>query len=63
VSEDIDFGVPGKPLEEIYIYRDSRLEDNRLRQKLLGDYAAEEDERVIIETTVSNPIVFNRQYK
>jgi len=63
VSDDIrNFGVSGTPIEELYVYKNSKLEDNRVRQKLLGDYVAADDERIIIETTVSNPIVFIRKY-
>lgn len=63
VSDKIrSLGIPGNPLEEVYMYKPSRLDDNRVRERLLGDYTAEDDERVIIETTVDSPIVFDRKY-
>jgi uncharacterized phage protein gp47/JayE len=63
VSEYIaNLGEPGTPLEEVYLYKISRVEDSRIRQKLLGDYTPAADERVIIETSVLEPIVFDRKY-
>jgi uncharacterized phage protein gp47/JayE len=63
VSSDIaNLGDVGKPFEEMYIYVESRLQDNKLRQTLLTDYVPAEDERVIIEPGVSDPIVFERAY-
>jgi len=57
-----NIGEPGDPIEELYIYKESRLDDNKVRQKLLGDYYPVDDERVIIEPSVINPIVFERAY-
>lgn len=53
-----DMGKPGKPLEAIYLYRPTRLEDNKVRQTLTGNYVALTDERVIIETveTIGDPV-------
>ena len=63
IDENIaNLGETGKPIEEIYVYVSSRLGDNRVRQILLGDYVPAEDERVIVETTISNPIVFDRKF-
>ena len=50
------------PNDELYVYKDSKLEDNRVRQTLLGDYTPESDERVIVETTVANPITLASAY-
>ncbi len=43
-----------------YVYTNSRLQDNKIRQKLLTNYVPATDERVIIEPSISNPIVLNR---
>lgn len=50
-------GELDRPIEEAYIYKWSSLEDNKIRQKLIADYAAAIDERIIIEPSVANPIV------
>lgn len=55
-------GTAGIPIEEIYIHKDSKLGDNRVRQSLLGDYSPESDERVIIEPTVETPITLDRSF-
>jgi len=57
-----NLGETGIPIDEIYLYKESRLGDNKLRQKLLGDYTPEELERIIIEPSVSSPIQFQRKY-
>jgi uncharacterized phage protein gp47/JayE len=61
-SEVVNIGTTNKPFEESYIYKPTRLEDNKIRQTLLGDYAPESDERIIVEPGVSNPITFVRKY-
>jgi len=43
-------GVASKPFDNLYIYKPTRLEDNKVRNTLIGDYSPQEDERVIIET-------------
>jgi uncharacterized phage protein gp47/JayE len=63
VSDDIvNFGEAGKPIDELHVYKQSKLEDNRVRSTLLGDYYPDRDERVIIEPTIINPISFTRAY-
>lgn len=61
-EEIIGFGVSGTPIDEAYIYKLSLLEDNRIPEKLLGDYAPKEDERIIVEPSVSSPIVFEHKF-
>lgn len=61
-SQISSFGIPGTPIEELYVYKQSRLQDNKTRSKLLGDYLPANDERVIIEPSVSSPIVFERAF-
>jgi hypothetical protein len=63
VSQHItNFGSPGTPIDEMYIYVPSSLDDNRVRSTLIGDYQAATDERVIIEPSVSVPITFIRDF-
>jgi hypothetical protein len=63
VSENIkNFGIPGYPLEEVYVYTDSRVEDSKVKQRLLGDYEPDFDERVVVEPSVATPFVFNRTF-
>lgn len=61
-SNIVNVGEPNKPIDAIYLYKESRLQDNRVRQRLLGDYNAATDERIIIEPTISEPIVLNSSY-
>ena len=28
----------GKPIDELFVHRDSKLEDNKVKEELLGDY-------------------------
>jgi uncharacterized phage protein gp47/JayE len=44
-----NIGTAGKPLETLYIHRPSRLEDNKVRSTLLGDYTAEAEEKLLVE--------------
>jgi uncharacterized phage protein gp47/JayE len=63
VSDEIaNFGETGQPIKELYVHKESQLEDNRVRQKLLGDHVPESDERVIVEPSLSVPITLERQY-
>lgn len=57
ISEEIkNIGRTGKPFDSLFIYRDSRIADNRIRQTLISDYIAFSDERVIVEQTIQSPI-------
>ena len=42
-------GSISKPFESVYIYRESKLEDNKIRSILLQDYKPKFDERIIVE--------------
>lgn len=57
-----NFGIPGKPIDQIYVWKQTKLADNKIRQTLLGDYLAKEDERVIIEPSVSSFVTFTRAF-
>lgn len=57
-----NIGVSGLPLEEVYIYTDSRVEDNRIKERLLGDYEPNFDERVVVEPALATPFIFDRTF-
>ncbi len=60
-SEEIkNVGIAGKPFDFKFIFKSSKLEDNKIRSNLIGDYIPEEDERVIVENQFagSTPIFF-----
>jgi len=57
-----NFGIAGTPLEEVYVYTESKVQDNRVKERLLGDYSPDSDERVIIEPSVTNAITFDRKF-
>jgi len=59
-SEIKNVGKATKPFENIYTYKPTKLEDNKIRGILLSDYSAEEDERVIVENQYAgtSPILF-----
>ena len=50
-------GTTEQPLDLIYLYREALNEDNRVRSELLGDYTAASTERIILEPTVSSPVI------
>lgn len=57
-----NLGEPGKPFDEVYIWKSTKLKDNRVRQILLGDYIPKDDERVIVEPSVSSFVTFERAF-
>lgn len=57
-----NFGVAGQPVDELYIYKESKLGDNRVRSTLLADYMPVSDERVIMEQSLVEPITLKRSY-
>lgn len=42
-------GQANKPLDRVYIHRPTRLEDNKVRSTLLGDFDPENEEKLLIE--------------
>lgn len=44
-----NIGQANQPLDSIYIYRPSRLEDNKVRSTLIGDFSPEVDEKLLVE--------------
>lgn len=53
-------GITAKPFDNMFIYRPSRLEDNKVRSTLIDDYVPEADERIIVENKFAGatPILF-----
>jgi uncharacterized phage protein gp47/JayE len=52
-----NIGTANKAIDEIFVYRESKLKDNLLKELLIADYSPEEDERVIIEESVLTPVI------
>jgi uncharacterized phage protein gp47/JayE len=46
-----------KPIDELYLYRESLSEDNRSRSGLLGDYEPASTERVVLEPSVASQVI------
>ena len=58
VSEKIkNIGTAEQAIDEIYIWRESKLRDNNVKEKLLGDYDPSDDERLIIEESLESPVI------
>lgn len=53
-------GTTVKPFDNLYLYRPSRLEDNKVRSTLIDDFDSEADERLIVENRYAGatPILF-----
>jgi len=54
-SRILDIGNPNQPLQSIFIWR-SRLDGTRYSQFLINDYTPVIGERIIVESSISNPI-------
>jgi uncharacterized phage protein gp47/JayE len=52
----LNIGTAAKPFDLLNIYRETKLRDNKLKEELIGDYHPLEDERLIIEPTVTTPV-------
>lgn len=52
-----NIGQANQPLDDIFEYRFSETEGNRVRRRLLGDRLALPNQRIIIEESISNPII------
>lgn len=58
VSEKIkNVGTAQQAIDEIYVWRQSKLRDNKVKEQLLDDYDSSEDERLIVEPSVETPII------
>jgi len=56
-----DLGEPNRPIDEVFLHRPTRLQDNKIREELLGNYVSKITERVIIEPSLATPITILRQ--
>ncbi len=54
-SRILDIGNPNQPIQSIFIWR-SRLDGTRYSQFLINDYTPVIGERIIVESSISNPI-------
>jgi uncharacterized phage protein gp47/JayE len=52
-----NIGTAAEAIDQIFIYRESKLRDNSLKEELIGDYAPSSDERLIIEESLDSPII------
>lgn len=52
-----NIGTAAQAIDQIFIYRESKLRDNSLKEELIGDYAPSSDERLIIEESLDTPII------
>lgn len=53
----LNIGTAQQAFDEIAIYKETKLKDNRIRETLLSDYEPTIEERVIIELSTDTPIV------
>jgi uncharacterized phage protein gp47/JayE len=51
-----NIGTSQKAIDQIFIYRESKLRDNYLKEELIGDYTPSVDERLIVEESLETPI-------
>lgn len=52
-----NIGTAAQAIDHIFIYRESKLRDNQLKEELLDDYIPSSDERLIIEESLESPII------
>lgn len=59
-----DIGVPGKPFDELFIYIENDLGDNKIRGTLVTNYLPASDEKVLVENRYggNTPILFRVVY-
>lgn len=55
-----NLGVYTKPFDSMFLYKPSRLQDNKVRSTLVSDYIPKTDERIIVENRYAGdtPILF-----
>ncbi len=56
-------GATAKPFDNLFLYRPSRLDDNKVRSTLIDDFDPESDERLIVENQFAGatPVLFRSQ--
>ena len=52
-----NIGTAARAIDVVSIYRESKLRDNKLKEELLTDYTPSADERLIIEESLTSPII------
>ncbi len=52
-----NIGTAHQAIDNVFIYRETKLRDNKIKEELLADYQPEPDERLIIEPSVEIPII------
>lgn len=50
-------GTADQPIDLVFIYRPSKLRDNKLKEEVVGDYEPLGDERLIIEPSIQSPVI------
>ncbi len=48
-AEIKNVGVANQPFDSLFIYKESKVQDTKVRNTLLGDYTPDADERIIVE--------------
>lgn len=61
-SNIINVGTSTQPIDRIFLYRTSIINSDRIRRKIFTDVTVDIDERVILETSIDNPIHFTRKF-
>jgi len=56
-SRILNIGTAQQAFDDIAIYKETKLRDNKIRETLLNDYQPSAEERIIIEPSVEIPIV------
>ena len=55
-----DMGTPGKPFDDIFVFRPGLNSADRIRSRLLQNYLTESDQKLILEESVAKPVVIRR---
>jgi uncharacterized phage protein gp47/JayE len=55
-----NLGTTGQPLDQLFIYKESRLSDNKVRENLIADYRPQAEEKLYVEDRYAGdtPILF-----
>jgi hypothetical protein len=62
VSDKIkNIGIAKQPFDSIFIHRETKLRDNKIKEQLDGDYIPQAEERLIVEESLSTPITITEK--